>query len=236
MTRLKILLLGLVTLASYTSFSDLVVQDSIITITDPRQSRRDVVVYNNDETEKLYLEIVPHRVNNPGEDDEMLEIISLSASPEFIVTPNRAILDAKEESIIRMINLNNSGEKELIYRINVTPATPPPELEIFDDELIRPLVEVVIGYQILVMILPDNPNPVVDHKREGKMITFSNPGNTNYLLTEGTQCNPQDPNECQGIPIKRIYPGNNWSFELPYDGPSNYTLRTHAGSSSRVFD
>jgi P pilus assembly chaperone PapD len=236
MKKINILLLAFPLMVSTVSFAELVVDDSVVIITDPSQSRYDVTVFNTDETEKLYLEITPHRVVNPGEINETLEVIDFASAPDFLVSPNRAILEPKDETLVRLLNLNSAGEKELVYRINVVPVTPPVELEQPEEEVVRSMLQVVIAYQILVIIAPNNPEPVMDYKREGDIVTFSNVGNSNYLLTEGEQCNPQSPKQCEPIQAKRMYPGNSWTLQLPFDGPANYTLRTHAGSSTRVIN
>jgi len=237
MTRIKFFILAFAVFASYASFADLVVDQAVIIITDPQQTRQDLVILNNDDEDRLFVEITPFDVINAGEEDESLEPIDFESSPEFLVTPNRAILEPENESIIRMLNLNHSGEKELVYRINVLPIAPPPELDTpAEDDSIQPLVEIVVGYQVLVIILPDSPEALLEYQREGNTINFSNNGNANYILVEGEQCNPADPSECQPLPIKRMYPGNNWQLDLPYDGPIAYTVRSHTGSSAQILD
>ena len=217
-------------------YADLVVDESIVIFTDLRQSKHDVTVYNTDEASKLFLEVLPHRVIEPGTDQEKLEALDFSSAPDFLVSPNRAILEPNSRSIIRLLNLNTSGAKELVYRVNVVPATPPVAFENPESEDVRSMLQVVIAYQILVIVLPENPETVVDYTRAGDSVMFSNPGNVNYLLTDGEQCNPADPGECFALESRRIYPGNLWTLDLPFSGPAKYTIRTHQGSSSRIIN
>ena len=65
---------------------------------------------------------------------------------------------------------------------------------------------------------------------------FSNPGNANYLLTDGEQCDPANPDVCQFLEDRRVYPGNSWELELPYDGPFSYKAKTHNGLTANIYD
>ena len=82
----------------------------------------------------------------------------------------------------------------------------------------------MVGYEILAIVYPNNPQPDIEVHREGQQITMRNNGNTNVLLREGFQCSdPKLPREeCAALPSRRLYPGNEWQFELPYDLPVTY--------------
>jgi P pilus assembly chaperone PapD len=215
--------------------ADIVVDESIIVMGDAAQSKRDVTVYNNDESANLYLEVTPFEVYNPGEENESLEPLSLNSNPEFLVSPNRAIIPPGSPSILRLLNLQTENDEERIYRINLVPAVPPMELQPPGTQAVASALQVVVAYQILVIILPSNPQALVAASRQGNAATFSNAGNSNYLLTEGEQCNPADPRECVALESRRIYAGNSWTLELPFDGPARYTARTQEGTSSVEF-
>jgi hypothetical protein len=127
------------------------------------------------------------------------------------------------------------AEEERIYRVNLTPITPPAEYGTGNAEEIRSRLEVVVAYQILVIILPDTPNPEMRMNRDGILASFTNTGNSNYLLTDGQQCDPENPVICQPLEDRRVYSGNNWQLTLPYDGPFTYTVRTQTGLTSEYF-
>jgi P pilus assembly chaperone PapD len=228
---MTIILLGLSTV----SRADLVLDESIIVYRDPAQTKHDVTIYNSDEISNLYLEVTPYKVVNPGQDNEVLEPLTFDTAPEFLVSPNRAIVPPGSPSILRLLNLKPEGSEERIYRINLIPAIPPLELQQTEEEAVASMLQVIVAYQILVIILPNNPQALINTDRLGNTATFTNSGNANYLLTEGEQCDPADPSLCVALESKRIYPGNNWTLELPYNGPAHYTARTHEGSSAIVF-
>jgi hypothetical protein len=220
---------------SNTVIADIVLDESIIVMRDSGQSKHDVTIYNNDETSNLYLEVTPYRVLNPGEDNEALEPLSLDTAPEFLVSPNRVIVPPSSPTILRLLNLTRERSEERIYRINLIPAAPPLELQQEQQDAVASVLQVLIAYQILVIIPPENPNPLISNSREGSTATFYNTGNANYLLTDGEQCNPADLSQCVALESKRIYPGNNWHVDLPFNSPGSYTVRTDSGSTKVVF-
>jgi len=233
--RLDLLLVLSTLLASSFSNADIVLDESIIVYRSPAQTKYDVTIYNSDQNSNLYLEVTPYKVSNPGESDETLDPLTLDSAPEFLVSPNRAIVPPGSPSILRLLNLKNEGSEERIYRINLIPAIPPLELQPSGGQAVASMLQVVVAYQILVIILPNNPAVQINTDREGNTATFSNTGNANYLLTDGEQCDPANPSMCVALESKRIYPGNNWALELPFSGPASYTARSHEGSSAIAF-
>jgi len=91
-----------------------------------------------------------------------------------------------------------------------------------------------VAYQILVIIMPEEPVSVVESERQGNTAVFRNSGTANYLLSDGVQCKTDEPENCVALQSRRIYPGNTWSLDLPFDGPASYKVRTHEGSSELV--
>lgn len=232
--KLIAIIIGLVVCSS--SFAELVVNKSIIIYDDPMLSKEDVVVFNTDSEANLYLEVEPYRVVNPGAENQSMVAIELDDDPEFLASPNRVIVAPQGRSIVRMLNLNFDGKEELVYRVNLIPVTPPVELSDNGEADIESKLEIVIAYQVLVIVLPQNAQPNVVTNRKGNIATFGNTGNSNYLLTDGEQCDPLDPTVCQVLEDRRVYPGNNWQLSLPYDGPFSYKVKTHAGITANMYD
>ena len=226
-----VVLLFLLTASSF-SFADLVVNESIIVYESSGSSKKDVTVFNSDELANLYLEVTPFKVVNPGEDDQVMEPIDYEGTPKFLASPNRLIVGAGERATIRMLNLGKPSDKEAIYRINLVPVNPPIEFSDAENNEVQSRLQVIIAYQVLAIVLPENPSVNIEYKRNSRLVNFTNSGNANYLLTDGEQCDPQHPDTCSILESRRIYPGNNWSLELPYDGSAQFTVRTHEGSSS----
>jgi P pilus assembly chaperone PapD len=216
--------------------ADLIVNRSIVIYNDSEVTKEDIVVFNSDETENLYLEVQAFRVRDPGSDAQEMVALSPKDGMEFLVSPNRLIVPPRGRSIVRMLDLLPREDQERIYRVNIVPVSAPADLEVGEGARVESKLNIVIAYQVLAMVLPENPRPVVEASRRGIEVSFRNPGNANYLLTDGEQCNPVDPGECVALVDHRVYPGNEWNVELPFDGPFQYKVRTQDGLISTIFE
>jgi P pilus assembly chaperone PapD len=214
----------------------LLVNKAIVIFDDQAGSKQDVVVVNDDTEYKLYVKVEAFRVQSPGTVEEELVLMDKNSIPEFIATPAKMIVQPGGKSLVRLLDLNQTKDVERIYRINILPISRPIEMEDAEgEESVRSMLEILIAYQVLAIILPINPVATPLVQREAKLVTISNSGNANFLLNRGKQCNPLVSDECVELPNKRVYPGNVWKFELPYDGPFSYEIRTHEGNSPSLF-
>lgn len=233
--RLGLVLAGLLQLSG-NSHAELVVDKSIIFFDDLQSSREDVGVSNSSNEERLFVSVEGYEVEAPGTEDERLVPLQQNLKPTFIATPNKLAIDPGGSSIVRLLNLDRSGEQERVYRINFLPITKPLELESpSEGDTVAPALEIVIAYQVLAIVLPASAEANVEATRSGTNAVFTNTGNANYLLTRGTQCNPADPEMCAELPSRRVYPGNRFEFDLPYDGPFSYTVRSSSGNVAKQF-
>lgn len=232
---IQVLCLFAATLLSQSLYAALVVNRSIITYDNPSVNREDVVIINSSQEENLYVQVDAFQVRNPGSDVQELIPLEVNDNPEFLVTPNRLVVPPGGRSLVRFLKLLPTGDEEKIYRVNLTPITPPVELEATGENEIASRLEVVVAYQVLVIVLPERPNSVLRMNRDGSLAVFENEGNANYLLTDGEQCNPADPAECLPLEDRRVYPGNVWRYALPFDGPFTYKVRTQTGLTTEFF-
>jgi hypothetical protein len=215
----------------------LLVDKSIVVFDDITQMKEDISVINDDEEKRLFVEVVGYSVESPGTEAEELVPLARLEEPTFVATRNKLIVQPGSSSVVRLLNLQPATETDAVYRINFLPISKPLELvENDDEESVKPVLEILVAYQILAIVLPVNPKVVTSAKRTGKKAVFSNEGNTNYLMTNGQQCNPADKNECEELPSKRIYAGNTWSITLPYDGPFTFSVRSFAGNKVLVVE
>ena len=225
---------------SNTTQAALVLDRSIVIMDSASDGRQDVAVINDSQTEKLYVSVDLYNVESPGEADQKLQKPDPSSKKEFIVSPTKLVVPPGERKLVRLLNLIGHNDKERIYRINFTPIVKPIELEqpepSEDGEIIRPGVQIVVAYQVLVIILPDDPKQQMTVNREGKNAVFSNTGNANVFLFEGQQCNPDNKSECSKIPGFRLYSGNIRSVELPYDTSLSFSVRSHEGVKKVIYE
>ena len=156
-------------------------------------------------------------VLNPGTDAEQRELITDPREHGLLVTPNRLVIAPGAAQVVRLVNIKGANDAERIFRITARPIAG--EFEANSSGL-----KVLIGYEVLAIVYPQNPNPQLDVTRDGHTLTIKNTGNTNVFLQEGFQC--EDPGapveECTPLPGKRMYPGMTWVSQLPLDLPVRY--------------
>jgi P pilus assembly chaperone PapD len=220
--------------------ADMVLDRSIVIIDSKSDKRQDIAVINTDETNNLYVDIELFNVESPGTPEQKLKKPDPSGKKEFITTPAKLVVPPGERKLVRFLNLVEPGDKERLYRINFTPIVKPLELArpASDKEgnLIRPGIQLVVAYQVLVIVLPDKPVHQLKVNRDGKSAVFSNNGNANVLLFDGSQCDPENKSECKPVPGFRLYPGNTRTVELPYNSPLSFRVRSHQGVQQVLYD
>jgi len=207
----------------------MVVDRTIIRFEAGEPSRQDVLITNNG-AETLYLKVEVFEVKDPGTPSERREKPTDPSAITLLATPNKMIVPSGGRKLIRLVNLGGH-ELERIYRVNVTPV-------VGELKATGMTVNVVVAYQLLVIVAPGEPVIDLDYERTGKRATFKNHGNTNALLHGGEQC-PADPNSssnCVKLEAHRIYAGNVWELELPFDTPFEYSLTIGEAHSRRRFD
>ena len=178
-------------------------------------ARQDVEISNAGDT-PLYIEIVPTEVLSPGEDIEERKSITDPREAGLLVTPNRLIVPPGATKAVRFVKLGPSTV-ERVYRVAAKPVVGEIEAE-------QSGLKILIGYEILVIVYPEETAPNLEVTRDGQQFRVRNTGNANVLLREGFQCEEPDlqVEDCTSLPGKRMYPGNEWSMELPHDLPVTY--------------
>ncbi|MFT7652880.1 MAG: P pilus assembly chaperone PapD [Limisphaerales bacterium] len=183
---------------------------------EPGESaRQDVEVFNSGE-DTLYVEVEPAQVLSPGTPSEGRSMIRDPRKAGLLVTPNKLVIPAGESKLVRLVKLGNTSE-EKVYRIATKPVVGGIEAD-------QSGLKVMIGYEVLAIVYPDDVKPNVEVQRKGKTLFVKNLGNTNVLFREGFQCETPDTpkEECEYLPGRRMYPGNEWQVELPRDLPVIY--------------
>lgn len=196
----------------------------------PDQPTREDIEIENPTAEPMYIKVVPSVIHNPGTDEERREEITNPKEAGLLVSPNKLVIPPGGRKLVRFVNLKPRASKEQVYRVAVTPVVN----QVKSDST---GVKILIGYEVLVLTQPTNPNPNLVVSREGNRLLVSNNGNTNVLMREGYQCpfEGAEKEDCEGLRGKRIYPGNNWSLDLPADKPVEYYLAVGKKNSVAVY-
>lgn len=213
--------------ASASALADMYVDRSIVIFKPGSQPRKDVKVTNTG-NHVMYVEVTVLKVEHPGQPDEKRVKVEDPMKLKLLATPSKLVIPAGGQRLVRIVNLQQNNPTERIYRINVTPIVPPLQEK-------KSQLRIVVAYQILTIVQPNHPHSHLEAHRNGTSISFSNSGNTNVLLSKGKQCDPHNQKSCKDLPSRRLYAGNHWTEQLPYDAPVTYEVRTFNGDKTQVF-
>jgi len=212
-------------------FANMVLSEAIVHFEPGKPLRKDIEV-ENPGSENLYVEITPAVVSSPGTENEQRIAITDPRESGLLVTPNKLVIPPGGRKLVRLVSLEPLGNKERVYRVTFKPV-------VGDIESDHIGIKVMIGYEVLVLMQPASPDPNLVTKRNGTSLSLQNKGNTNVLLREGKQCPDgvaQDSEKCESVRGKRLYPGNSWSVNLPYNKPVEYYMSVGTKNSVKTFN
>ena len=165
---------------STTVNSAMVLNKSIVYFKADAGTTEDVVVRNPDR-ETLYLQTDVYKVINPGTDDEQRIKVENPDEIMMLVTPQRAVIPSGRSKTIRLVSLEVPKHKEEVYRITFRPI-------VGDVKATETAIKILIAYQNLIFVEPENPYYEVVAHRNKNEVTFKNSGNVNVFLRSGKQC------------------------------------------------
>ena len=145
----------------------------------------------------------------------------------LLVSPARMILEPGQRKLARVAAIAQGNDRERVYRVTVKPVAGP--LEAKDSAL-----KILIGYDVLVLVRPAAPRPMVTGLRTGTSLTLRNEGNTSVELVEGRQCDAARAH-CASLPGKRLYAGAQWTETLQSEGPVEYMVKSPTGTERQTF-
>ncbi|MCW8879883.1 MAG: hypothetical protein OQJ89_05825 [Kangiellaceae bacterium] len=217
--RIFVLILGC--LFSLNSFAGISLSQAIVHFEDDGKTSEDIEVFNQG-NETLYIKVEASQILFPGTDKQQREIYRDPRSAGLLVTPQRMVIASGARKRIRFVRLHSSSEQQTdkVYRVLVKP-------EVGDVSSTQTAVKVIVAYEVLVLAQPKDPKFNLVHQFNGNQLVVTNKGNTNVLLQTGNQCPKgqsvdDENNQCQEINGKRLYAGNSWAFELPYETPVSF--------------
>ena len=177
---LRSLLLGLaIGLLPHPAIANMVLSNAIVHFEPGAPARQDVEITNVG-AEPMYVQIEPKVVLQPGTDAEHREPITDPREHGLLVTPNRLVIAPGASRSIRLVNMQPQAESERIFRITAKPVAG--EFEAKTSGL-----KVLIGYEVLAIAYPAQPQPKLVVERTGKSLLVRNTGNTNVFLQQGFQ-------------------------------------------------
>lgn len=222
----RTLLFGALLLLSSFAHAGILLDKAIVDFRSDQPPRQDVVVINDSATENAYVEVEVLEVVNPGTDQEERRPLTNPEDMPFVASPAKLVIPPNGRKQVRLVNLVPPGKEEKVYRVTFRPVLPPLEEP-------GSKIRVVVAYQVLVLVQPETPREDLVTTREGNIIRFENRGNSYVLVSNGKQCDTAGEN-CKELPAKRLYAGNSWEVELPYDTPATFTLESFKGARNET--
>lgn len=191
--------------------------------------REDVIVANPD-SETLYLQTEVYEVKNPGSEKEQQIRITDPSQMTLLASPSKAVIPPGSRKTVRLVSLEKPTANERVYRVTFKPV-------IGDIQASQTAIKLLIAYQTLVFIRPDNPAYRVNASQKGRQLVFTNAGNINVVMRNGQYCTSQKDDSCQPIAQgARIYAGQSWTLDIPPAAVRiKYGLFDGALEQSRVF-
>lgn len=226
-------LCGLLALPVIAVASTISVHPLSIAFSQPNQRYEDIQVYNTGKS-TAYVNVELKRLINPGAQHVRSKLFH--DNPEafgMIVSPNKLIIPAAQSRVVRVLRLLQGNKKEAVYQINIAPAEGVLERIKTGNKKVQAGIRVIVGYNVIARVLPNEPRANLVIKRQGKTLTVENKGNASALLYRGEVCENQS---CKALPTKRMYAGLSWSTEMPYAAPAHYTERFMGVDTKRLFN
>ena len=172
--------------------------------------REDFVVLNYSADEYAYVNVTLYELRNPGTESEERVLVENMQDSLLLVTPTRLVIEPDGNAQVRLVYLGDNPPEDSVYRVMFSPVSAPLSEEVTG-------VRIVVSYQALVIVPPSEPEAVLGFVRDGQSIKFNNTGNSQIRLEQGTVCDAST-NTCEDLPARRLYAGNEWTLELPFDG------------------
>lgn len=188
--------------------------------------RQDVEVLNTGE-DLLYLVVEPREVLGAGSDGEQRVERHNPEELGLLVSPNRAVIEPGARRLVRISLLATPAASERVWRVSFRPVAGETEA---DGNAIR----ILTAYNVLVVAYPEAPEVAIVAERDGQNLLLENQGNSNALLFDGEQCDSRGEN-CRALPSRRLYAGNRWELDLPYNTPATWRQQTIKGVEDLSF-
>ncbi|WP_095210174.1 fimbrial biogenesis chaperone [Endozoicomonas ascidiicola] len=183
--------------------------DRMIVYFKPDQLPRQDIIVTNPDKENLYLQTEVYKVVNPGTEKEERVRVTDPTEIKLLATPGKAVISPNGRKTVRLVSLETPKEKELVYRVTFRPV-------VGELEAKQTAIKLLVAYQALVFVRPENPKYKVSAKVAGGKMTFTNSGNINVVLRNGKYCTSKKPESCTDLSDgNRIYAGEHWEMPLP---------------------
>lgn len=195
--------------------AEFIVTSAIVEFSKDTPPQQDIeIISRSRDNDYIVAELI--EVINPGASNEIRRPVTDAAQSHLLVTPDRTILGGGSRKTIRFVLLKPLDDQEHIYRVAIKPVVKGVE----NNSQIG--LKILLGYEILVILRPQEMKPSYQVVRQGNSLTLTNNGNTNIVLQNGQQCTAA--NQCSMSPTIRSYAGQSVTETLPYNTAVSYSV------------
>lgn len=219
-------LFGVLAVLAPAARAELVLSQLVIDLAKPSSSRADVEIWNNSD-ERAYVSAEPSEIVNAGLASELRRSEPDPEKRGILVSPARMILEPGQRKLIRLAAIGPRPSRERVYRVAVKPVAG----QVSGSET---GLKLLVGYDVLVLLRPAEARPSLSAMRSGNRLIFRNEGNASLELIDGKQCNVGRL-ACTALPGKRLYAGAEWSQQLGWGTPVEYTVVANGQSSRKTY-
>jgi P pilus assembly chaperone PapD len=206
--------------------AELVLSQLIVDLQSGKDARQDVEVWNNG-SERAYVAVEPAEIMNPGTPSETRRKDPDPEKLGLLVSPARMILEPGERKLVRIANIAPPANQERVYRVTVKPV-------VGAISSTQSGLKVLVGYDLLVLVRPTQPQPNIVFTRSADTARFRNEGNVSVELVDGRECDAAGKN-CTDLQGKRLYPGAQWSEPIKAGFHPEYTLKSPGQTVRKLF-
>lgn len=223
----KLKMLCMVSLAAFAASqanSELILETLVVELNDDDDGVEDIEIYNSG-SERQFVSVEASLIEEPGVANRRVS----NADPEalgLLASPGKAILEPGERRLIRLATLSDEVDDEQVYRVLVRPVPP-------IDEPSASGLNIMVGYDVLVLVRPDQVSRALHGQIENDILTLRNEGNASVELLKGSQCSA--PDRCKDVPGKRLYAGETYTISLDNGSPVDFVVKYADGVRSERF-
>jgi P pilus assembly chaperone PapD len=211
---------GLILLAT-PARAELILDKLVVELRIGDNNSDDLVVWNNSD-ERAYVLIEPNRIISPGTTEQKRISVRDPRELGLLASPQRMVMEPGQQRLLRLATLHVDSTEEQVYRVTVRP--------IVNEDGDQDGLQLLVGYDLLVLVRPANVEFAVHAHRSGKAIHIDNTGNTSVELLKIRQCDPTG--KCAEMDGKRLYSGMQWSTELVKNTSAELFFNTPEGTKT----
>ena len=146
----------------------------------------------------------------------------------FLLAPKKFKLEPGQTRSIRLVHTKQHDDKEHVYRLNFIPKLITDNVGSNNEDAqgVKPSAKVITAAGMLILVSPKEPKLDISYNRDDAGITFTNTGNVagDFRLTKEYCYNSNIESSCMKLPGKRLYPGEQWRFEVASDIPLRWAV------------